>query len=205
MPSIYRVVAERLAIRLLPNLEQDSLLLRAYFRDNYNVVIGMYSAGAFNSNRIGPGTKIGRYCSFANTVRIITENHPIQSITTHSISYVRGGGDADRQVVRAGCIEIDDDVWIGSLAIVTPGVRRIGRGAIIGAGSVVTKDVPPYAIVAGNPARQIRLRFDESTIAAIEASRWWELDKKELGRKLSLLPEVTQAVTPALLSRFRQI
>ncbi len=75
---------------------------------------------------------------------------------------------------------IEDDVWIGHNTVVLPGCKLIGRGAIIGAGSIVTKDVAAYSIVAGNPGRTLRARFDPELIAALEASRWWTLDLPDL-------------------------
>lgn len=76
---------------------------------------------------------------------------------------------------------IGSDVWIGEGAFVKAGTR-IGNGAVVGMGAVVTKDVPDYAIVAGNPARIVRYRFDEATRTALSASRWWTLDDKELAQ-----------------------
>lgn len=83
-----------------------------------------------------------------------------------------------------------DDVWVSHNATITPGCKYIGRGAVIAAGAVVTKDVPAYAIVAGVPATIIRYRFDPEMQAAIEATRWWELDKKELAVLARNSPQV---------------
>jgi acetyltransferase-like isoleucine patch superfamily enzyme len=74
---------------------------------------------------------------------------------------------------------IDHDVWIGQYALIKQGVH-IGIGAVIGMGSVVTKDVAPYSIVAGNPAREIKKRFDEETINGLLESEWWQYDENKL-------------------------
>ena len=76
---------------------------------------------------------------------------------------------------------IGNDVWIGSGAMILSGVT-IGDGAVVAARAVVTKDVPPYAIVAGNPARLVRYRFDEATIAALLEAAWWELPRRSRRR-----------------------
>lgn len=73
-------------------------------------------------------------------------------------------------------LDIGDDVWIGDRVTILSGCRRIGRGAVIAAGAVVTRDVPAFAIVGGVPARLIRMRFDPEQIARIENTRWWERD-----------------------------
>ena len=75
---------------------------------------------------------------------------------------------------------IENDVWVGHGAIILPAVTRIENGAIIGAGCVVTENVPPFAIVAGNPGRIIKYRFDEIMIETIQRSRWWEKDIKDI-------------------------
>ena len=86
---------------------------------------------------------------------------------------------------------IGSDVWIGDGAFVKAGVR-VGNGAVIGMGAVVTKDVPDYAIVAGNPARIVKYRFDEETCAALSASKWWTLDEEALAM---LAPLITDPVS----------
>lgn len=77
-------------------------------------------------------------------------------------------------------LTIGHDVWIGERAIILPSVTSIGNGAIIGAGSIVTKDVEPYSIVAGNPAKKIGKRFEDKVIHRLEESEWWLLKKDEL-------------------------
>jgi virginiamycin A acetyltransferase len=81
---------------------------------------------------------------------------------------------------RINRLTIGNDVWFGYAAIILPSVVRIGDGAVIGAGSVVTKDVPDFAVVAGNPARIIRYRFSSQTIARLKEERWWDKSAEEL-------------------------
>ena len=79
-----------------------------------------------------------------------------------------------------GKLAIGNDVWVGQYAIILPSCKNIGDGAVIGAGAIVTKDVPPYAIVAGNPAKVLRYRFDEATIRKLEEICWWDWSLDEI-------------------------
>jgi acetyltransferase-like isoleucine patch superfamily enzyme len=88
-------------------------------------------------------------------------------------------------------VVIGNDVWIGTGAIILRGLS-VGDGAVIGAGAVVTKDVPPYAIVAGNPARVIKYRFEEAVIKRIQASKWWEMSDGEIRDRYGELLELTK-------------
>lgn len=78
--------------------------------------------------------------------------------------------------VSFGKLEIGNDVWIGQYAVILPSCHRIGDGAVIGAGSIVTSDVPDYAMVAGNPARILKYRFGEETVSKLKAIKWWDWD-----------------------------
>jgi virginiamycin A acetyltransferase len=171
---------EKLRIRLLLRDEYESTALRAHFARRWQVEVGLYSYGCFDPWRIPRRTRIGRYCSFARTARILDANHPIEALTTHPYLYEAKFGVVPADLIDPPWLEIGDDVWISHNATITPGCKSIGRGAIIGAGAVVTHDVPAYAIMTGLPATLLRRRFDPETIAAIEASRWWELDKAGL-------------------------
>lgn len=171
---------EKLRIRLLLRDEYEGTALRAHFARRWQVEVGLYSYGCFDPWRIPRRTRIGRYCSFAKTARILDANHPIAALTTHPYLYEAKFGVVAADLIDPPWLDIGDDVWISHNATITPGCKAIGRGAIIGAGAVVTHDVPAYAIMAGLPATVLRSRFDAETIAAIEASRWWELDKAGL-------------------------
>ena len=158
--------------------------------DHPNIQIGDYTyASSFEPSddwaaRLAPYTYpgaperlvIGRFCQIADRVRIITAsaNHPMAGISTYPFAIF----DHDRltdymdQIGGLPGTEIGHDVWLGDGATVLPGAR-IGSGVIVGAGAVVGGNVPDYAIVAGNPARTIRMRFDPDQIARLLALAWW--------------------------------
>lgn len=126
---------------------------------------------------------IGSFCSIADRVVIGGGMHPMSWISTSPAFYI------GRDSIKAKFSEhprdpplrtcIGHDVWIGDCVLVRQGVA-IGTGAVVGMGSVVTHDVPPYAIVAGAPARILRYRFEPDLIAGMLASRWWEMDEAML-------------------------
>lgn len=157
-----------------------STWLRALYRDAYNIDVGLYSYGCFDRDRFNPNMTIGRYCSFSSTCRRVNANHGLEYLSLHPFFYSeRIGFASEGGFTRTHC-SIEDDVWMGHNAIILPNVTHIGRGAAIAAGAVVTKNVPAYAVVAGVPAKVVRQRFDEETVAAIEKTRWWELDESRL-------------------------
>ncbi len=125
---------------------------------------------------------IGRYVSISHDVKIGLENHKLDGIGTSPVFYSKQRGWVDKNYMeRQLPVTVGDDVLISANAMVMSGVK-IGTGAIVGAGAFVNKDVPPYAIVAGIPAKIIRYRFDEATIERLLKSEWWKLDKSELVR-----------------------
>lgn len=164
--------------------------LRKEFAQKYNIVVGMYSYGCFDRSRIDPNTTIGRYCSFARTAVVLNRNHGLSFIGTTPYLYNAQLGLVEKDAFEYVNCEIGDDVWLGHNSVVAPSCRRVGRGAVLAAGAVATGDVPPYAIMAGVPARQVRLRFEESVIRQIESTRWWEWDLQELKRRLERTPDV---------------
>ena len=129
---------------------------------------------------------IGKFCSIAAMTRINPGNHPMhrasQAHFTYRASAYFAGEDDDHAFFawrRAHRVTIGHDVWVGHGAIVLPG-RSIGTGAVIAAGAIVTKDVAPYAIVAGNPARVIRPRFADDIAARLQALAWWDWPHERL-------------------------
>lgn len=165
--------------RKLEGDEFYSSTLRKIFKEYHKVDIGMYSYGCFNVPDIGPTTIIGRYCSFAAGVCIFRANHPLTHKSLHPFFYNPRLGIVNNEKIIRKLIVIGHDVWVGKNAIITPSVNRVGNGAVIGAGSVVTKDVPDFAVVAGNPAKVIKYRFDQNTIVEINRSQWWLKDINE--------------------------
>jgi phosphonate metabolism protein (transferase hexapeptide repeat family) len=150
-------------------------------------------------------TKIGKFCSIAAMTRINPGNHPMHRasqahFTYRASSYFSGeADDADFfEWRRAHRVVIGHDVWIGHGAIVLPG-RSVGDGAVIAAGSIVTKDVTPYTIVAGNPARPIRQRFPTPIAARMEKLEWWHWSHERL--RLAL-PDFRRLSAEELLDRY---
>lgn len=131
--------------------------------------------------------RIGRYCSIGNRVMIGVgrDTHPIHWVTTHPFA---NGFDRAHQAMNHP-VEIEHDVWIGQDVIIMSGVK-IGTGAIVAAGAVVTKDVDPYTIVGGNPARVIKARFAPDMAERLLASNWWEIDHANLIRMQLNDPEI---------------
>lgn len=153
-----------------------SRTLRDVLSSRRNVTLGSYSYGPIDDLFNFPiKTKIGRYVSIGPGVRIFQANHPSNFLSTHPFFYRSDIGITSEEAIIRYQLKIGHDVWIGANTIICPGCHCIGTGAIIGAGAVVTKDVLDYAIVGGNPARIIKMRFSESTITSLLASKWWEL------------------------------
>ncbi|MBN1696991.1 MAG: hypothetical protein JW881_05730 [Spirochaetales bacterium] len=141
---------------------------------------------------------IGKFCSIASHVRINPGNHPMERVTQHHCTYRRvqyGFGAMDdlsffnRRRSRR-CI-IGHDVWIGHGAVIMPGVH-VATGAVVGAGAVVTRNVGPYEIAVGVPARVIKKRFDGQIIKRLLSSEWWEWERRMLEERFAdfLSPDI---------------
>ena len=147
----------------------------------------------FNWPEFGDRLIIGKFCSIASGVQFImgSANHRISSISTYPF-HVFGGVWAENtpphlsQLPFKGDIVIGNDVWIGRKSAVMPGVK-VGDGAIIAAYSVVTKDVEPYTLVGGNPAKPIKKRFDDELISLLLSLRWWDFEPEKLADFLPVL------------------
>ena len=141
----------------------------------------------------GDRLKIGKFCSVACGAKFLftSGNHSLRSLSTYTFPIFYEQWGLDRKNIRdawdnKGDIVIGNDVWIGYEAVILSGVT-VGDGAVIGTRAVVTKDVPPYTIVGGVPARPIRRRFDPQTIARLEELRWWDWEEERIARNLSAI------------------
>lgn len=164
-----------------PPFEQANV---TYLYGPQRLVIGRFTA-------IGPGV----------TFLMPSGDHPMVGPSTYPFTMFGGTWAANTletylAIPQPGDTTVGNDVWIGREATILPGVT-VGDGAVIGAHSVVTKDVRPYEIVAGNPARHVRLRFDESDIARLLAVRWWDWPIE----KITAHAATIMAGTPADLER----
>ena len=139
------------------------------------------------TNTIVSDTKIGAFCSIGSSCSIGGGVHPTDRVSTSPVFYDSSNCFKEKNYISADSRNpvkqpqtiIGNDVWIGENVFVSAGVN-IGDGAVIGAHAVITKDVPPYAIVAGVPARVLRYRFDEATIKELMATQWWEWSDEKL-------------------------
>ena len=154
---------------------------------------------------------IGKFCSIASGVQFLMgpANHRISSVSTYPF-HVFGGAWAQQtpphldQLPRKGDIVVGNDVWLGRDSLILPGVT-IGDGAIVAARSVVPRDVAPYTVVGGDPARFLKQRFDDELIQLLEEVRWWDLPPEELAELLPVLCdpdlEAARQSLTALLAR----
>lgn len=162
--SLNTVLGE--GVKILPNVKLSSCQIKNF------TYIGQFSRFS--------NTNVGLYCSIGEEVLSGLASHPTHFASTYPGFYNKSasgavffGSSIDYLDNLSVCI--GDDVWIGTRSIILGGIN-IGTGAVIAAGSVVTKDVPPYAIVAGIPARIIKYRFDDEMIKNLLASEWWKKD-----------------------------
>ena len=147
----------------------------------------------FNWPEFGDKLIIGKFCALASGVQFIMgpANHRVSSVSTYSF-HVFGGIWAENtpphmsQLPCKGDTVVGNDVWIGLNSVILPGVH-IGDGAIIAAQSVVAKDVEPYTLAGGNPARPIRKRFDQELIDLLLELRWWDFPPERLTEFLPVL------------------
>lgn len=155
---------------------------------SYDIGDWTYGHPIVRSYGDGAVLKIGKYCSIASDVVILlvsehrtdwVSTYPFRQIFTEAADFP--GGPASR-----GDVIIGNDVWIGYQAMILSGVT-IGNGAVIGARGVVRRNVPSYSIVAGNPARHIRFRFDHSVIDRLQALAWWDWPRDKVVEALPFL------------------
>jgi virginiamycin A acetyltransferase len=140
------------------------------------ITIG-YGTTLGSNNFFGGDVSVGKYCQIGRDVAIITTNHPINYMSTYINSNLFNGELISLKETKK--VTIGHDVWIGHNVIIV-GNLTIGDGAILAAGSVITKDVEAYSIVVGVPAKPIKKRFSDSVINEIEQLKWWDLSETEL-------------------------
>lgn len=181
----YRLrVFRKLVLKLAGQLERGTLYsrtLREILLQYHGVKVGAYSYGPCLEPGVLPaGVEFGRYCSVAGGLRVFLRDHPYDRLSMHPFFYNSVCGIVEEDTVSNGTLTVGHDTWIGEQVIVTAGCQRIGIGAVIAAGAVVTRDVPDFAIVGGVPAKLIRMRFSEDICDEIRRSRWWTLSIEKL-------------------------
>jgi acetyltransferase-like isoleucine patch superfamily enzyme len=170
----------------------------------YNTIFeGSLGYGSYIGDNCVISAIIGRYCSIASNVKVLTGTHPIEGfVSTHPVFYSLGkqNGASYTDVQRfdeklyadknrkLGII-VGNDVWIGYGATII-GAVKIGDGAVILANAMVTKDIAPYSIVGGVPAREISKRFDYETIQELMQFKWWDMDEKWLRENIVVFSDI---------------
>lgn len=181
------------AVSLLCRIDNDSRVSKKarIYRGTqiYKSSIGDYSYAAPKSKLID--AKVGKFCSIGHESCIGMGRHTLNKLSTSPIFTEKNNSlgqkwvDKDKSVIPFQTINVGNDVWIGRNALIMGGVN-IGNGAVVGAGAVVTKDIPPYAVVGGVPAKIIRYRFPEDIIKKLEEIQWWNLPEDILKSNIHL-------------------
>ncbi|WP_277755906.1 CatB-related O-acetyltransferase [Paenibacillus luteus] len=191
--------------------EEPTINIKArHNRDINGVFVGKYSYGVEKYCYPVPHIEsVGAFCSVNYTAMIGLHNHPTEQITTHPFIYYPyshlGGNELipndlftnkdiellrQDEVTKNDKVVLGNDVWIAAGTIILPGIK-IGNGAIIAAGAVVTKDVPDYAVVAGVPAKIIKFRFNEKEIQILNKVKWWDWEDDKIVEMARYLKDVS--------------
>ena len=186
--SVSHPAIRSLLRRLVLRLEGGpvySLTIREIYQRFHGVTVGLYTIGPCDvaPGNLAPGTTVGRSSSIYYTVQTITHDPSASSGSSESLGEQLRLNATSAPACQTN-LKIGNDVWIGHNAIILPDVTEIGDGAVVGAGSVVRANVPPYAIVTGNPARVVRYRFSEQRIKELCESKWWLKGIDELGEEI---------------------
>ena len=185
-----RPLVQRLCFRLEGG-PLHSATVRDLLKSHHGVVVGRYSYGdILRPGLMPPGSRIGAYCSVGSGLIVRRRDHPIDRMSQSPLFYNHALGLTERDTIpedQDNPLTIGNDVWIGDRVTILSGCRSIGNGAVIAAGAVVTRDVPPYAVTGGVPAKQIRARFPRIIADRLEASRWWD---HPLGELLRIAPDL---------------
>ena len=190
---------------IFPNPKIPSLCFIKNVVKNPNIIVGEYTyyddingAENFESHVthhydfIGDKLIIGKFCAIAKGIEFIMNgaNHRINSITTYPFNIMGNGWEKSAlslsELKLKGDTIVGNDVWIGQNVTVLPAVH-IGDGAIIGANSVVAKDIPPYSVAVGNPCEVKRKRFDEDLIEYLLQIKWWDWDAEKIFKNMEAL------------------
>ncbi len=190
--NLYRLKRLRtVVVKLLNQFDVAPMLSqtrREILSRYYDVHVGAYSyGGCLEFGRLPPNVSVGRYVSTASDFVVFRRNHPLDFISLHPFFYNKALGFVETDAFPHSPLVIEHDAWIGSRAIITPGCSRIGIGAVVAAGAVVTKDVPDFGIAMGVPAKVQRFRFGESVKARVLNSSWWMLSIEELRKSKDLM------------------
>lgn len=209
-------------IRFESSLQMESY--SAFLSGHSLASMGSFS---YSFSPLPPGMKIGRYCSISWNMTVMHGNHAMDFVSTSSFSYdqhlvlfrkaldgreINRYPSAPSRPERAELPIIGNDVWIGQDVMLARGIE-LGDGSVVAAGAVVTKSVPPYAIVGGNPAKLIRMRFHPELIKRLLASQWWRYSFADFGTmrydkpetflnemQLGITQEVIQPFSPPFVS-----
>jgi len=191
---------------LYPNNKYKSIIFLKNVINNPNIVVGDYTYYASEKESptlfekhvthhyewIGDKLIIGKFCAIGEGIEFIMNgaNHRICSVTTYPFGIFENGWENsnvyNHMLPYKGDTVIGNDVWFGQNVSILPGIK-VGHGAILGASAVVTKDVEPYTIVGGNPAKVIRKRFAQETIDHLLELKWWDWDIEKISANLHLL------------------
>lgn len=219
--------ALRLFYDLMPDFLASKIKYRRYLKKNctigsnveiVNCDLGNYvriaQQASVRSCKIGDYSSIGRYskinyshigkfCSISWDVTIGATNHPVNTISTHSFPYIKRIGFVSEDNRSLSETRLGNDVWVGCNSVILPGAN-IGDGAVIGAGSVVTKDIPDYAIVAGVPAKIIKYRFEEDIRTKLKEVEWWNFPYSALEENIELFQKPIDLTTIDKLIEIRK-